>query len=67
MKQRMGLHTRESGGSPVYSHLQKPEWNRMNLRILWKDLTFEDSLKLEQKAINKFKQNNMNLLNTIGV
>lgn len=66
MKQRMDLHTRKSGGSPVYSHLQTPEWNRMKLRILWKDLSYEDSLKLEQNTIDKFIKNNMNLLNIMG-
>lgn len=67
MTQRMYLHIGGWKQTPVYSHLQTPEWNRMKLRILWKDLSFEDSLKLEQKTIDKFIKNNMNLLNKDGV
>ena len=67
LKNRMEDHLKKSSKSPINIHLQKPEWNRMKLRVLWKDLSFEDSLKLEQKTIDKFIQNNMNLLNTIGV
>jgi len=67
LKNRMKRHLIKSTKSPINIHLQKPEWNRMKLRVLLKDLSFEDSLKLEQKTIDKFIQNNMNLLNTIGV
>ena len=68
LERRLRSHFYNKGSdSPVSDFLNKNPIIFKKHDIVKDNLTYKESLELEQKTIDKFIQNNMNLLNTIGV